>query len=104
MSITFRSEEPTDHSAINELLGGVFGGEGEIKLIEDCRISEEFIRQLLNDFRAGKITEDEVTSKLTNLSFEAFDVATLDHHRELRHFAWVLYSSKRSSLVHLQQR
>lgn len=47
-------------------------------------MNEEFIRQLLNDFRAGKITEDEVTSKLTNLSFEAFDVATLDHHRELR--------------------
>jgi len=46
MSITFRSEDPSDHSAINELLGGVFGGEGEIKLIEDCRVSEEFISQL----------------------------------------------------------
>jgi NCAIR mutase (PurE)-related protein len=42
------------------------------------------LRKLLDDFRNGKISEDEVLHCLTFLPFESLGFATIDHHRELR--------------------
>ena len=42
------------------------------------------LKQLLQDFKRGKITEQQVVDKLAALRFESLGFATVDHHRKLR--------------------
>ena len=42
------------------------------------------LKQLLNDFKRGKLRDDQVVDKLSALRFESMGYATVDHHRRLR--------------------
>jgi len=42
------------------------------------------LRQLLQDFKAGRLDEDAVLDRLKGLPFESLGFATVDHHRALR--------------------
>lgn len=47
-------------------------------------MDEQKLRQLLENIKAGKISEDEAVAKLKNLPYEDLDFAKVDHHRALR--------------------
>ena len=40
--------------------------------------------ELLDDFRSGRVTEDEVVAKVSAPSFEDIGFAKVDHHRAIR--------------------
>jgi pyridinium-3,5-biscarboxylic acid mononucleotide synthase len=45
----------------------------------------ERIRKALNDFREGRIDENQILALLRDLPYENLDFAKVDHHRALRH-------------------
>jgi hypothetical protein len=47
-------------------------------------MNDSILKQLLSEYKDGRLSDEEITERLKNLSFEMLDVATLDHHRELR--------------------
>ncbi|HET6348771.1 MAG TPA: nickel pincer cofactor biosynthesis protein LarB [Candidatus Krumholzibacteria bacterium] len=54
----------------------------------------ETLRELLNDFKAGRLTEDAVLDRLRTLPFEDLGFAKVDHHRPLRRgFPEVVYGA-----------
>jgi len=54
----------------------------------------ETLRELLNDFKSGRVQEDEVLERLRTLPFEDLGFAKVDHHRSLRRgFPEVIYGS-----------
>jgi len=55
------------------------------------------LRELLNDFKAGRLSEDEVLERLRTLPFEDLGFAKVDHHRSLRRgFPEVIYGAGKS--------
>src|SRR6266849_1643640 len=48
-----------------------------------CMTKEE-LKELLQQYKRGKLTEREVIGKLSSLKFESLGFATVDHHRQLR--------------------
>ena len=48
-------------------------------------MTPERLKKTLNDFKEGRISEDEVISLLQHLPFEDLGFAKVDHHRSLRH-------------------
>jgi len=42
------------------------------------------LEKLLDDYKNGSITKPEILNRIKNLPFEGIDIATLDHHREMR--------------------
>ncbi len=54
----------------------------------------EALKELLNDFKAGRLSEDDVLEKLRTLPFEDLGFAKVDHHRSLRRgFPEVVYGA-----------
>jgi NCAIR mutase (PurE)-related protein len=54
----------------------------------------ETLRELLNDFKAGRLNEDDVLERLRTLPFEDLGFAKVDHHRSLRRgFPEVIYGA-----------
>jgi NCAIR mutase (PurE)-related protein len=54
----------------------------------------EALRELLNDFKAGRLGEDEILERLRTLPFEDLGFAKVDHHRSLRRgFPEVVYGA-----------
>jgi len=54
----------------------------------------ETLRELLNDFKHGRLHEDDVLERLRTLPFEDFGFAKVDHHRSLRRgFPEVVYGA-----------
>jgi NCAIR mutase (PurE)-related protein len=52
------------------------------------------LRELLNDFKHGRVHEDDVLEELRTLPFEDFGFAKVDHHRSLRKgFPEVVYGA-----------
>ncbi len=52
------------------------------------------LRELLNDFKAGRLHEDDVLERLRTLPFEDLGFAKVDHHRSLRRgFPEVIYGA-----------
>jgi NCAIR mutase (PurE)-related protein len=52
------------------------------------------LKELLNDFKAGRLSEDAVLDRLRNLPFEDLGFAKVDHHRSLRRgFPEVVYGA-----------
>jgi NCAIR mutase (PurE)-related protein len=50
------------------------------------------LRELLNDFKHGRVREEDVLERLRTLPFEDFGFAKVDHHRSLRRgFPEVVY-------------
>jgi pyridinium-3,5-biscarboxylic acid mononucleotide synthase len=51
-----------------------------------CRpaMTEDEIRQILRDYRAGVLSDDGVLERLRHLPFENLGFANVDHHRSLR--------------------
>ncbi len=47
-------------------------------------MTKEELKQLLSDYKSGKLTEAGVLEKLAALRFESLGFATVDHHRQLR--------------------
>ncbi|MBN2134558.1 MAG: nickel pincer cofactor biosynthesis protein LarB [Acidobacteria bacterium] len=47
-------------------------------------MNDSFLKELLKDYKDGRLNDEQITERLKNLSFETLDIATLDHHRELR--------------------
>jgi pyridinium-3,5-biscarboxylic acid mononucleotide synthase len=47
-------------------------------------MTEEQLRQILNDLKAGVLSEDQALERLRNLPFEDLGFANVDHHRTLR--------------------
>ena len=47
-------------------------------------MTEEQIRKILNDHRAGVLSDDDAMKSLRNLPFEDLGFANVDHHRSLR--------------------
>jgi len=47
-------------------------------------MNREFLMGILDDFRAGSVTAEDVCTALTHLPFEEISFAKIDHHRELR--------------------
>jgi NCAIR mutase (PurE)-related protein len=47
-------------------------------------MTKDELRQLLQQYKRGKITEQQFVDKLTALRFESLGFATIDHHRQLR--------------------
>lgn len=47
-------------------------------------MTKEELRQLLQTYRKGKITEQQCIERLAGLRFESMGFATVDHHRQLR--------------------
>ena len=48
-------------------------------------MNRERLKETLNNFKDGKISEDEMISLLQKLPFENLGFAKVDHHRSLRH-------------------
>ena len=54
----------------------------------------ESLKDLLNDFKSGRLSEDDVLEKLRTLPFEDLGFAKVDHHRSLRRgFPEVVYGA-----------
>jgi len=54
----------------------------------------ETLRELLNDFKHGRLQEDQVLERLRTLPFEDIGFAKVDHHRSLRRgFPEVVYGA-----------
>ena len=54
----------------------------------------ESLRELLNDFKSGRLNEDDVLERLRTLPFEDLGFAKVDHHRSLRRgFPEVVYGA-----------
>jgi NCAIR mutase (PurE)-related protein len=54
----------------------------------------DLLRELLNDFKAGRLGEDAVLDRLRTLPFEDLGFAKVDHHRSLRRgFPEVVYGA-----------
>jgi NCAIR mutase (PurE)-related protein len=54
----------------------------------------EALKELLNDFRVGRISENDVLERLRTLPFEDLGFAKVDHHRSLRRgFPEVIYGA-----------
>jgi pyridinium-3,5-biscarboxylic acid mononucleotide synthase len=52
------------------------------------------LRELLSDFKAGRLNEDDVLERLRTLPFEDLGFAKVDHHRSLRRgFPEVVYGA-----------
>jgi NCAIR mutase (PurE)-related protein len=47
-------------------------------------VDEQQIRRLLQEWRAGQVSDDDVVDRLRTLPFEDLGFAKLDHHRHLR--------------------
>lgn len=47
-------------------------------------MNEETLRQLLRQLSSGQADVEQVIARLRNLPFEQTDVATIDHHRQIR--------------------
>lgn len=47
-------------------------------------MNEDFLKELLTEFKAGLISEAEVVGRLKNLPYEDLEFAKVDHHRSLR--------------------
>lgn len=47
-------------------------------------MDEQKLRQLLENIKSGKISEEDAISSLKNLPYEDLDFAKVDHHRALR--------------------
>ena len=61
-------------------------------------MSKERIRELLEDYRKGIVSQDEILSFLEHLPFEDLRFAKIDHHRELRWgFPEVLFCQGKTS-------
>ena len=55
------------------------------------------LRELLNEFKAGRLAEDDVLERLRTLPFEDLGFAKVDHHRSLRRgFPEVIYGAGKS--------
>jgi len=54
----------------------------------------DLLRELLNDFKAGRLGEDDILDRLRTLPFEDLGFAKVDHHRSLRRgFPEVVYGA-----------
>jgi NCAIR mutase (PurE)-related protein len=54
----------------------------------------ESLKELLNDFKTGRLSEDQVLDRLRTLPFEDLGFAKVDHHRSLRRgFPEVVYGA-----------
>ena len=54
----------------------------------------EALRELLNDFKAGRLSEEGILERLRTLPFEDLGFAKVDHHRSLRRgFPEVIYGA-----------
>ncbi|MBI3194787.1 MAG: nickel pincer cofactor biosynthesis protein LarB [Ignavibacteriae bacterium] len=42
------------------------------------------LKQLLQEYKSGKLTEQQIIEKISTLRFESLGYATVDHHRRLR--------------------
>jgi NCAIR mutase (PurE)-related protein len=57
----------------------------------------ESLKELLNDFKEGRLSEDAVLERLRTLPFEDLGFAKVDHHRSLRRgFPEVVYGAGKS--------
>ena len=57
----------------------------------------ESLKELLNDFKAGRLSEDDMLERLRTLPFEDLGFAKVDHHRSLRRgFPEVVYGAGKS--------
>jgi len=57
-------------------------------------MTEDQIRQILSDYRAGVLSDDGALQRLRNLPFENLGFANVDHHRSLRQgFPEVVFGS-----------
>src|SRR5258706_8884449 len=55
------------------------------------------LKELLSDFKAGRLGEDDVLERLRTLPFEDLRFAKVDHHRSLRRgFPEVVYGAGKS--------
>jgi NCAIR mutase (PurE)-related protein len=60
-------------------------------------MTEEQIRQILNDHKAGGLSDNEALARLRNLPFEDLGFANVDHHRSLRQgFPEVIFGAGKS--------
>jgi len=60
-------------------------------------MTEDQIRQILNDHREGKLSGDDALNRLRKLPFEDLGFANVDHHRSLRQgFAETIFGSGKS--------
>jgi len=64
------------------LFSGLEGG--GVKCYPIREMQEERLRELLKDFKDGKVDLDEVIRKLRLLPFEVLEEAVIDHHRAIR--------------------
>src|SRR5262249_37132009 len=61
-------------------------------------MTEEKIRQILNDFKCGSLPESDALEQLRMLPFEDLGFANVDHHRSLRQgFPEVIFGAGKSS-------
>src|SRR5262245_30243532 len=61
-------------------------------------MTPEQIRQILEDHKAGRLSDEDALARLKNLPFEDLGFANVDHHRSLRQgFPEVIYGSGKSS-------
>jgi NCAIR mutase (PurE)-related protein len=47
-------------------------------------VTKEELKKLLQMFKKGKLSEQQVIDRIASLRFESLGYATLDHHRQLR--------------------
>jgi len=60
-------------------------------------MTEEQIRKILEDHKAGRVTSEEALQRLRSLPFEDLGFATIDHHRTLRQgFPEVIFGGGKS--------
>jgi NCAIR mutase (PurE)-related protein len=60
-------------------------------------MTEEQIRKILEEFKAGSLTNDEALDRLRSLPFEDLGFANVDHHRALRQgFPEVIFGQGKS--------
>jgi NCAIR mutase (PurE)-related protein len=60
-------------------------------------VDEEILKQILDAYKAGDVSESEVLEKLRHLPFEDIGFAKVDHHRSLRTgFPEVVYGKGKS--------
>ncbi len=61
-------------------------------------MTREKLRKILNDFKQGKISDNEILESLTTLPYESLKFTTIDHHRALRQgFPEVIFCEGKTS-------
>ncbi len=47
-------------------------------------MTKKELRQLLQQYKRGKLSDQQIVEKISSLKFESLSFATIDHHRQLR--------------------